>query len=216
MACAFACMLFAFASRFILRWQVKVTVEETVLWRAHAIDRSNIEAGCAPQGGSQKSMTFSACIDTPMAMANQISYRLAGHRRISAPRFRLLGHAKCSFGLPRHKSASINALPATLQKRCEEWLALDQDPRSRDEAQQAIDEDHQEILQDRMGERLTFGGCKCLRCCCRLGSNILLLCRHSRLAWLDGLRVQSHERGCGAADHTGLLQLSAGACKGQA
>lgn len=161
-----------------------------------------------------------ACLDTAMAMANQISHRLAGDRHPMRPRIH--SHRRAASGLPRHRSATTYSLPATLQKRCEEWLALDQEPRSRAEAQQAIDAENHEILQDCMGERLAFGGCEACACscCCRLWltilSSVLLPCRHSRLAWLDGLWVQPYECGRGAADHTGLLQLFAGACKGQA
>ena len=54
----------------------------------------------------------------------------------------------------------MSALPATLQQRCDEWLALDQEPRSRDAVQQAINAEDQETLQDSMGQRLLFGECQ--------------------------------------------------------
>ena len=136
---------------------------------------------------SHKCVMRSASIDSPMAMASQISYRITGEKHISGPRVQSLRHAKTSVGLPRHKSTTVHALPATLQKRCEEWLALDQDPRSRGEAQQAMDAEHHETLQDRMGERLTFGGCKstACRCCCCPGPRIS--CCSAGTAGLRGL-----------------------------
>ena len=92
-------------------------------------------------------------------MANQISYSLASDRYTLGPRHCSLRCATSCTPLPRHQGPSTNALPATLQKRCDEWLALDQEPRSRNEAQQAINAEDPDYLQECMGERLAFGGC---------------------------------------------------------
>ena len=100
-----------------------------------------------------------ACKKPPVGMVNQITYRHTGDRPILGPRHYSLGQAMPLPPRIRQNSASVSALPPTLQKRCDEWLAMDQEPRSRDEAQQAIDAENQEYLQERMGERLAFGGC---------------------------------------------------------
>ena len=113
---------------------------------------------------------------TPVAMASQISYRLTSDRHTLGSRHYSFGQAKSCRPLPRHKSPSTNALPATLQKRCDDWLALDQEPRSRNEAQQAINAEDLDYLQECMGGRLAFGGCStsASNCCYQFGLLVLV------------------------------------------
>ena len=130
-------------------------------------------------------------------------------------------HGRASRPAARTDMHALAALSLEIERRCGEWVALDHDESSKAEVQQAIAAEDETLLLDALGQRLVFGTCAAPRNTipCRLWpfrlssayrtafEHDLLNCRYSRAAWHHGIRVQSHEQGCGAADHPRLLQL---------
>lgn len=51
----------------------------------------------------------------------------------------------------------VDALSPAVQKKCEEWLALDREPGTIHQAKQAIDAGNESFLEGCLGQRLAFG-----------------------------------------------------------
>lgn len=51
----------------------------------------------------------------------------------------------------------VDALSPAVQKKCEEWLALDRESGTIHQAKQAIDAGNESLLEDCLGQRLAFG-----------------------------------------------------------
>ena len=93
-----------------------------------------------------------------MAMQAQISQQLTcGRCRVRSPEPQAFAYRAKQHGHKPRLSFSVAALTPSLQKRCDEWLALDTDSCTISEASQAIDTENEALLQDCLGQRLAFG-----------------------------------------------------------
>lgn len=137
-------------------------------------------------------MNLFCCSDVPVAgtMQSQISFRATADRRLlSVSTY----SQNCDGCLPARcrSTGPLNALPTSLQKRCDEWLALDRDSRTHNQAQQAIDAEDLDLLQDCMGQRLVFGARRAIQavqCKAVPSKHARLQCRYSRLKGPHGFR----------------------------
>ena len=129
------------------------------------------------------------------AVRSQISCRAIADKRVSSVPVHSRGCSRC-LPVRCRTSGLLNALPASLQESCKEWLALDRDSRTHNQAQQAIDAEDQEVLQDCMGQRLVFGAqvaSQAVQCKAVPSKDVWLQCRYSRLERPHGIWFQPDE-----------------------